>query len=95
MNNLQILETKLKDLSNEISSINQNLTDDEIKPFFINCISDFCDMMKLIAKEKIKNENTSFKGYIESMNFELTRLCEVSGISLEKLRKIISAEISK
>jgi hypothetical protein len=90
MDNLEILENKLNVLSNKISNINQNLTNDEIKPLFIDSVNHFCDMMIIIAKEKIKNEDTSFKGYenyLDKMNFELTRLCEVTGTNLEKLRK--------
>jgi hypothetical protein len=98
MDNLQILENKLNVLSNKISSINQNLSNEEVKPIFIDAISEFCDMMTLIAKEKIKNEDTSFKGYedyLDKMNFELARLCEVTGVSLEKIRKLIGAEIGR
>jgi hypothetical protein len=98
MDNLQILESKLNVLSNKISNISQDLTNDEIKPLFIDCVSEFCDMMELIAKEKVKNEDTSFKGYenyLDKMNFELTRLCEVTGISLEKIRKLISGQIGR
>ena len=98
MDNLQILENKLNVLSNKISSINQNLSNEEVKPIFIDSISEFCDMMTLIAKEKIKNEDTSFKGYedyLDKMNFELARLCEVTGVNLEKIRKLISAEIGR
>ena len=99
MDNLEILESKLNVLSNKISNINQDLTNDEIKSLFIDCVSKFCDMMELIAKEKLKNnEDISFKGYenyLDKMNFELTRLCEVTGISLEKVRKLISGQIGR
>jgi hypothetical protein len=98
MDNLEILESKLNVLSNKISNISQDLTNDEIKPFFIDSVNHFCDMMELIAKEKVKNEDTSFKGYqnyLDKMNFELTRLCEVTGISLEKIRKLISGQIGR
>lgn len=98
MDNLQILENKLNVLSNKISSINQNLSNEEVKPIFIDAISEFCDMMTLIAQEKIKNEDTSFKGYedyLDKMNFELARLCEATGVNLEKTRKLIGAAIGR
>ena len=89
MNNLEKIEITLNEVSNKISNMNQNLNEDKKMIFVHDRLIDFAILLSSILIQNLNDKNLNFTDIFNKIDFQMTRLYEVSGINKENLKKYI------
>ena len=94
MSKIEKINKALLNTSNNISCFNQNKNDFEKYNFIYDCLLDFASLLKYILIEYSSDDYINYNEIIKKIEFETSRLFEITGISQEdfKNKTIIGRE---